>query len=68
MYFSLNYKPPWTGCTLWTKLLMENNRRDFPYGNGVKKNILKGIEHSVNELQEQPEVTHFYHLMFIYHI
>ena len=27
--------------------------------------ILKGIEHSVNELQEQLEVNHFYHLMFI---
>ena len=44
------------------------NAVDCPKSSSLSWNILKGSEHSVNELQEQLEVIHFCHLMFIYHI
>ena len=43
------------------------NAVDCPESSSLSWEILKGIEHSVNELQEQLEVSHFYHLMFILH-
>ena len=44
------------------------NAVDCPESSSLSWDILKNIEHSVNELQEQLEVSHLYHLMFILHI
>ena len=41
------------------------NAVDCPESSSLSWDILKNIEHSVNELQEQLEGTHFYPLMFI---
>ena len=51
-----------------TRFVEAWNDVDCPESSSLSWDILKGIEHSVNELQKQLEVTHFYHLMFIYHI
>ena len=44
------------------------NAVDCPESSSLSWDILKGIEHSVSELQDQLEVTHSYHLMFICHM
>ena len=44
------------------------NAVDCPESSSLSWGILRSIEHSVNELQEQLEVSHFHHLMFILHI
>ena len=44
------------------------NAVDCPESASLSWGLLRSIEHSVNELQEQLEVSHFYHLMFILHI
>ena len=41
------------------------NAVDCPESSSLSWDILKGIEHSVNEVQEQLEVNLFYYLMFI---
>ena len=41
------------------------NAVDCPESSSLSWEILKGIEHSVNELQEQLEVSLFHFLMFI---
>ena len=41
------------------------NAVDCPESSSLSWEILKGIEHSVNELQEQLEVSLFHSLMFI---
>ena len=51
-----------------TRFVETWNNVDCPGSSSLSWDILKGIEHSVNELQEQLEVTPLYHLMFIYHI
>ena len=43
------------------------NAVDCPGSSSLSWGILRGIEHSVTELQEQLEVSHFYHLIFILH-
>ena len=51
-----------------TRFVQAWNDVDCPEGPSLSWDILKGIEHSVNELPEQLEVTYSYHLIFIYHI
>ena len=50
-----------------TRFVQAWNNVDCPKGPSLTRDILKGIEHSVSELQEQLEVIYFYHFMFICH-
>ena len=48
-----------------TRFVESWNAVDCPESSSLSWDILKGIEHLVNELQEQLEVIHLYYLMFI---
>ena len=48
-----------------TKFVESWNAVDYPESSSLSWDILKGIEHSVHELQEQLEVSLFHSLMFI---
>ena len=48
-----------------TRFVESWNAVDCPESSSLSWDILKSIEHSVRELQEQLEVIHLYHLTFI---
>ena len=50
-----------------SKFVESWNAVDCPESASLSWGLLRSIEHSVNELQEQLEVSHFCPLMFILH-